>query len=681
MEVIPMTLKKHACPSFPHFIHGADYNPEQWLDYEGIWDEDMRLMKLANCNEMTVGIFSWAKLEPREGEYDFSFLDEIIERVGNNGGKVILSTPSGARPRWLAEKYPEVLRVLPNGQREHFRARHNHCFTSPVYREKVHAINTQLAQRYGQNPTVIAWHIPNEYSGECHCPLCVNAFRDYLREKYDGDIHNLNHAYWSSFWSKTFDSFDQIEAPGTLTETGLHGLNLDWHRFVTRQTMSFIENETKPIREFSPHLPVTINMMFEFYDLDYHKVADVIDIASWDSYPEWHNGDDTVIAQRAAFWHDLYRSLKKRPFLLMESTPSLVNWKPYNKPKKPGLDVLSSIQAIAHGSDSVQYFQFRKSRGSSEKFHGAVVSHDGTENTRVFRAVQKTGQILKHIDEICGSVTQAKAAIIFDWENWWALNDCQGYAMNNKKYLETCYAYHRFFWQHGIDCDIVSPKADLSDYKLVIAPMLYLTDADTVSNLEGYVSGGGHLYATYMLGTVDGTDLCYLGGIPGSRLKDVFGIISEEIDTLYPEERQHVAFNGEEHEVVDYCEVIRLTGARLLASYSDAWYQTSAAVTVNAYGKGKAYYQACRDSGSLKDAVLEQVISDAGIQSNMELLRGCATAHSRTDGVHTYLFVENYTPAQTAEIKLHEPMRNMLTGQTMDKIVLEPYSFEVLKSL
>ena len=253
--------------------------------------------------------------------------------------------------------------------------------------------------------------------------------------------------------------------------------------------------------------------------------------------------------------------------------------------------------------------------------------------------------------------------------------------MNNKKYLETCYAYHRFFWQYGIDCDIVSPKADLSDYKLVIAPMLYLTDADTVSNLEGYVSGGGHLYATYMLGTVDGTDLCYLGGIPGGRLKDVFGIISEEIDTLYPEERQHVAFNGEEHEVVDYCEVIRLTGARLLASYSDAWYQTSAAVTANAYGKGKAYYQACRDSGSLKDAVLEQVISDAGIQSNMELLRGCATAHSRTDGVHTYLFVENYTPAKTAEIKLHEPMLNMLTGQTMDKIVLEPYSFEVLKSL
>lgn len=675
-----MTLKKHACPTFPHFIHGADYNPEQWIGYDGIWDEDMRLMKLANCNELSVGIFSWAKLEPREGEYDFSFLDEIIDKIAANGGKVILSTPSGARPHWLADKYPEVLRVRPNGNREHFRARHNHCFTSPVYREKVRAINTQLAQRYGQNPAVIAWHISNEYSGECHCPLCANAFRDYLKEKYHGSIHELNHAYWTTFWSKTYDSFDQIEPPGMLTEDGLHGLNLDWRRFVTHQTVSFIENEIQPIRKYSPQLPVTINMMYEFYDLDYHKVANVIDIASWDSYPEWHNGDDTVIAQRAAFWHDLYRSLKKRPFLLMESTPSLVNWKPYNKPKKPGLDVLSSIQAVAHGSDSVQYFQFRKSRGSSEKFHGAVVGHDGTENTRVFRSVQKTGQILKQIDEVAGTVTDAKAALIFDWENWWALDNCQGYANADKKYLETCYAYHHYFWKRGIDCDIVSPQADLSGYKLVIAPMLYLTDLDSISNLENYVSGGGNLYATYMLGTVDGTDLCYLGGIPGGKLKDVFGITSEEVDTLYPEERQHAVFHGTEHELVDYCEVIHLNGAKSLAVYADGWYQGMSAVTVNEYGKGKAYYQACRDSGSLKDAVLEQVIVDAGIRANVEALPGGVTAHSRTDGRNTYVFVENYSPAQIAEVKLHGPMVDMLTGDTVEQINLQPYSFGIYKS-
>ena len=679
-----MQTKQYPCPRFPHFIHGADYNPEQWLDDKSVWDKDMELMRAANCNEMSVGIFSWAMLEPKEGEYDFSFLDEIIERISRNGGKVILATPSGARPHWMADKYPEVLRVNPMGQREHFRARHNHCFTSPVYREKVRMMNRKLSERYGNNPAVIAWHISNEYSGECHCPLCTQAFRDFLRRKFHNDINALNKAYWTTFWSHTYDSFDQIDPPGPLTETGLHGLNLDWHRFVTHQTADFIQNETAPLRELTPHLPVTINMMYEFYDLNYHEIAKVIDFASWDSYPEWHNGDDAVIAQRTAFWHDLYRSLKDRPFLLMESTPSLVNWKPYNKPKAPGLDVLSSIQAIAHGSDSVQYFQWRKSRGSSEKFHGAVVGHDGTENTRVFRSVQETGRILQEIDRICGTVTPAKAAVVFDWENMWALDDCQGYANAGKKYFETCYEYHRIFWERGMDCDIVSPKADLSRYKLVIAPMLYLTGQETIENLKRYTANGGVLWATYMLGTVDDNDLCYLGGIPAEALKDVFGIWSEEIDTLYPAELRHATLCGKAHELCDYCETVHLQGACALASYTDGYYAGAPALTSHPYGKGRAIYQACRDKGSLKDALLDILIPELGLQSCVKTVSALphgVTAHSRTDGKDTYVFVENYSDHNTVTVSLNSKMENMLTGAQAEECTLMPYGFAIFKTL
>jgi beta-galactosidase len=676
--------KIYPCGSFPHFIHGADYNPEQWIDTKEIWDEDMRLMKLANCNEMSVGIFSWAKLEPREGEYDFSFLDEIIEKIGKNGGKVILATPSGARPRWMAERYPEVLRVGPDGVREHFRGRHNHCFTSPVYREKVRQMNRRLAERYGKNPTVIAWHISNEYSGECHCPLCMDAFRNFLREKYHNDISQLNRAYWTTFWSHTYDSFDQIEPPGKNTETGIHGLNLDWHRFVTHQTMDFIRNETAPLRELTPDLPVTINMMYSFYDLDYHKIAEVIDFASWDAYPEWHNGDDSVCAQEAGFWHDFYRTLKGKPFLLMESTPSLVNWKPYNKPKRPGMDVLSSMQAVAHGSDSVQYFQWRKSRGSCEKFHGAVIGHDGTENTRAFRSVQATGAMLKKLDEIAGTITKAQVAVVFDWENMWALDDCQGYIGNDKQYFKTCYSYHRLFWERGIDCDIVSPKADLSGYKIVVAPMLYLTDSATVRNLKAYVSGGGTLYATYMLGTVNETDLCWLGGIPADCMKDVFGIIAEEIDTLYPEERQHAQMDGHSHELVDFCEVIHLNGAKALAIYTDGYYQNTAAAAIHSYGKGTAVYQACRDSGSLKEQIISKLIADAGVTSVLDTeqpLPAGVSAHSRTDGEHTYVFVENYYNHEAEPVQLRGKMLDMLSGEITDTCTLGPYGFKVFKTM
>ena len=669
-------------PQFPHFLHGGDYNPEQWMDDKSVWDADMALAKKAHCNVFSVGIFSWSVLEPADGVYDFSFLDEIIEKIYQNGCRVVLATPSGARPKWLADRYPEVLRVNTRGERMHFGGRHNHCLTSPIYRRKVAEINRRLAERYGNHPAVLCWHISNEYSGECFCPLCQDAFRSFLREKYDNDIEKLNRAYWSRFWSHTYDSFAQIEAPMAIGEQGVHALNLDWRRFVSHQTKEFMKAEIAALRAGGSQLPVTINMMPGVRDTNYAEFADSVDIISWDSYPDWHSPNHLYAAYHTAFWHDYWRALKKRPFLLMESAPAVTNWKPINKLKRPGMDRLSALQAVAHGSDSVQYFQFRKSRGSSEKFHGAVVDHVGTDQTRVFGEVKRTGETLAAIEEVLGTMPCPRAAILYDVENRWALTDAQGFVFDgdDKDYLATCVEYYRFFWERGIAVDVVSAHADLSGYSLVVAPQLYMTDSDTVTRLTEFVKGGGTLYATYMLGMVDGTDLCHLGGFPGGGLRRVFGIWNEEIDTLYPEERSAVVMNGKPYTGKTYCEILHAEGAEVLATYAADFYKGTPALTVNAFGKGKAYYQAFRDEGDFKDEALERIIAALGIEKALPVLpQKGVSAHTRTDGTHTYLFVENYSGERVTALALGGTYLDMESGEPITHVSLDEYDVRVLK--
>lgn len=665
---------------YPHFLHGGDYNPEQWLHDKSIWDKDMELMRDANINEMTVGIFSWAVLEPREGEFDFSFLDEIIEKIYKNGGRVVLATPSGARPHWMADKYPEVLRVTGNLERRHFGARHNHCYTSPIYREKVRIINTKLAERYGKHPAVIAWHISNEYGGGCFCPLCQEAFRGYLRVRYDGDIEKLNLAYWSTFWSHNYDSFEQVEAPMTLGDDSVHGLNLDWRRFISLQTADFMRAEVAPLKEICPELPVTTNMMPDVLDTNYYDMAEIMDVASWDTYPEWHSPDPSV-AVKNGYWNDFFRSLKQRPFMLMENCPGATNWKPYNKIKRPGMDRTAALQSVAHGSDTVQYFQFRKGRGSAEKFHGAVVDHVGTNETRVFKAVSEIGATLKAIDEIAGTMPRVRVAMIYDWENDWALLDAQFIQKDNKRYHETEINYYRPLWERGISVDIISAHGDFTKYDFIIAPMLYMTDDDTIERLSSFVEGGGTLYATYTLGMVNESDLCHLGGFPGGRLREVFGIWNEEIDGLWPRDRVKVRTNDLiEYEGVDICEIIHSEGAEVLATYASEFYEGTPAMTVNSYGKGKAYYQAFRDTGEFKDRFIEKIIDDLGIERAVpERMPTDVSAHKRYDGDITYLFVENYSDRRVSGISLDGTYTDMLSGEKCQSVDLDAFHTRIFK--
>lgn len=688
-------------PKVPHFLHGGDYNPDQWVPPQvlgamtkgaalpPIWQEDMRLMKLAHCNAMSVGIFSWTQLEPREGQFQFGWLDRVMDMLADNGAYAVLATPSGARPAWMSQKYPEVLRVDEYRRRHLHGLRHNHCFTSPVYREKCRIINTRLAERYKGHPALIVWHVSNEYNGDCHCPLCQNAFRGWLRQKYGNDINALNHAWWTAFWSHTFSDFDQIESPSPIGEPNLHGLNLDWKRFVTDQTIDFFRAEIAPLKQHTPDIPVTTNLMGAFPGLNYWKLAQHLDVVAWDHYPIYHDRPDTWMqAMTSSFLHDLNRCLKDgRPFMLMESSPSATNWMSICKLKRPGVLLTEQMQAIAHGSDTVQYFQWRSSRGGPEKFHGSIVHHAGHEHTRVFREVAEIGRRLKKLDALIGTTVRPRVAVVFDWENRWALEDAKGPRSERKDYNSTVVNHYRPFWMASVPVDIISEDGDFWRYKLVIAPMMYMVRPGVAERLEKFVAAGGVFVATYWTGIVDENDLCYLGGAPGP-LRKLLGVWAEEIDALYEDEHPQVLPSPDNgvgltgtYESRTLIDLLHAETAQVLATFDRDMYAGKPALTVNRFGQGRAYYIASRNDMRFHTDFFGYLMRDLGLKRVLDApLPEGVTAQLRSDGRREFVFLLNFKRDPQKVDLGPRPHTDLIDGSTLcGPIDLPPWGNRVLE--
>lgn len=677
--------KKILFPKIGGILHGGDYNPDQWLDRPDILAQDIEYLKKAGINSVSLGIFAWAAYEPEEGNYQFDWMEEIMDKLYQNGIYTILATPSGARPAWLDEKYPDCMRTDSYGIRNHHGERHNHCMSSPNFRNKLHQLNSRLAERFAHHPGLLMWHISNELGGECYCEHCVRRFREYLEDKFDHDIEKLNKAWWTSFWSHKFNRFDQIEPPYRNGETGLMGLNLEWKRFTTWNMTDCMKSEIDTVRAYNPEIPVTANLMKMFNGLDYHKLAKEIDVVSWDNYPRFHNNyetfDDTI--RESAFDHTVMRGLKKeKPFMLMESAPGLVNWHPYNKLKRPGVHRLACMQAVATGSDTVQYFQIRKGRGSYEQYHGAVIDHAGIDN-RVFREVAEVGEILKKIAPVAGTTVKAEIALLFDWDNRWAIQDMKAMCNDNKKYEKVLLDMWREFNRAGVEIDVISSLDDYSDYKIILAPMLYMLHPGVAEKLTDFVRNGGQLLATYLTGYVDDNQLCYLGGFPGNGLSELFGLTSEEIDTLYPGDRNHIQFtaagktyDGQISEVTDCCEILKVQDAVVLANYMDDFYKNTPAVTVKSHGTGNAYYVAARIPAKDMVPLLEEMLHNTGITADK--MPETIEHHVRSGEEGTYDFYLNISsePASVEAVKGYE----MISGQNTDgTLTLDGYGVAVVK--
>ena len=668
-------------------LHGADYNPDQWLDYPEILKEDLEMMKKSNTNAFSIGMFSWVTLEPEEGAFEFEWLDEIMDNIHEIGGHVLLSTPSGARPAWMSQKYPEVLRVDAERRKMLHGGRHNHCFSSPVYREKIQMINRKLAERYGDHPALLMWHVSNEYSGECHCDYCQDNFREFLKEKYNNDLDALNHSWWGPFWSHTFTDWSQIESPSPIGENAVHGLNLDWNRFVTHQTIDFYKTEIAPLRELTPDIPVTTNFMADnpdlipFEALDYSKFAKEIDVISWDAYPQWHNDTETTaeLASKVAMINDLYRSLKQQPFLLLESTPSAVNWIDYNKAKRPNMHYLSAMQMLAHGSDSNMYFQFRKSRGSSEKFHGAIVDHDRSTENRVFKEVSRVGETMENLTELAGSPRKARVGLLYDWENNWAINDAQSFGVETLRYPQTVQEHHRAFWNMDIPTDVITVENNFDDYDLLVVPMLYLMSEETVSRLDTYVKNGGHLVMTYISGMVDEHDLVYPNTWP-KKLSQTFGLNILETDTLYPSDRNAVTYQGKEYEMKHYATVLDLLEAESLGEYEKDFYKGTPAITKNDYGSGKAYFIGARLEDDFQADFYKNLVEKLKIEPILSIQGNpkVSVQGRQIDEKRDLVFIMNFSEEEQ-KIHLKEEVIDFEKGKSLiGELTLSPYEVKIV---
>lgn len=649
------------------FLYGGDYNPEQWP--EDTWANDIQVFKQAHLNSATINVFSWALLEQREGEYDFSKLDKIVKELSDANFDIVLATATAAMPAWMFKKYPDVARVDYQGRRHVFGQRHNFCSNSKNYQVLASKLVKKIVSRYYKNPHIKVWHVNNEYGGNCYCDNCQNTFRDWLKYKYK-NLETLNKAWNMNVWSHRIYDWDEIVVPNELgdawgaegTETIVSALSLDYLRFQSESLLKLFKMEKAIIKKYDPVALVTTNFhALPNKLLDYQKWAKEQDIISYDSYPSYN-----MPTYQSAFLYDLMRSLKHQPFMLMESTPAQVNWQPYSPLKRPGQMAATELQAVAHGADTVQFFQLKQAIGGSEKFHSAVISHSQRTDTRVFKEVTELGEKLEKTGStILGSKTKAKVGIVFDWNNFWSYEYIDGITQD-LDYVESILDYYKQFYKRNIPTDIISVDDDFSQYDLVVAPVLYMIKSGLAEKIDQYVKKGGNFVASYLSGIVNENDSVYLGGYPGP-LKDVLGIWVEESDAVIPGQKITVSLDNNNYQANLICDLLHLEGAHALGNYNSEFYKETPAVSENKWGKGTSWYIGTQLDEAGLSKIFDHLISIVNIKSLIETKTDLEITKRVTKSGKELYFVLNMSNDTKDLPSEFDAYKNLFTDKSANK--------------
>ena len=582
--------------------YGGDYNPDQWP--EEVWDDDVRLMKKAGVNLVSVGIFSWAKIETSEGVYDFDWLDRIIDKLGEAGIAVDLASATASPPMWLTQAHPEVLwkdyrgDVCQPGARQHWRP------TSPVFREYALKLCRAMAEHYKGNPYVVAWHVSNEYG--CHNRFdysedAGHAFQQWCEERY-GTIDAVNDAWGTAFWAQRMNDFSEIVPPRFIGDGNFMnpGKLLDFKRFSSDALKAFYIAERDTLAEITPDLPLTTNFMVSASGsvLDYDDWGDEVDFVSNDHYFIPGEAHLDELAFSASLVDGIAR---KDPWFLMEHSTSAVNWREINYRKEPGQLVRDSLAHVAMGADAVCYFQWRQSKAGAEKFHSAMVPHAG-EDSAVFRDVCELGADLNKLSDegILGSrLAKSRVAVVFDYESEWA-TEHTATPTQHVHHVDEPLAWFRALADQGVTADVVPVRGAWDDYEMVVLPSVYLLSEETTRRVRDYVVGGGRLVVTYYTGISDEKDHVWLGGYPGS-IRDVVGVRVEEFmpmgdDFTGVPDRLELSNGAVAHDIADVIGSVDGTATVLETFKDDPWtgMDGAPAIVAHTFGEGRSVYVGAR---------------------------------------------------------------------------------------
>jgi beta-galactosidase len=625
--------------NFPHILYGGDYNPDQWTPE--VWQEDARLMQEAGVNLVSLGIFSWTKMEPKPGVFDFTWLDQLMDLLHAHGVSVNLATPTASPPAWMIRLHPEMLPVTAEGVTLWHGSRRHYCPHNPNYRQYATRIAAQLAEHYKDHPALAMWHVDNEYGchvGECFCDNSAGAFRLWLKERY-GTLDKLNFAWGTAFWSQLYGDWEEIHPPRHSPAHANPTQKLDWARFSSDSWLVCFEEQKAVLKAMTPHIPVTTNFMGFHKGVDYFKFASQEDVVSQDSYPDTFDPD---WMSQAGMVCDLIRSVGAlQPWILMEQAASQVNWRQRNAVKRPGVMRLGSYQAIARGADGIMFFQWRQSKAGAEKHHSGMVPHGGTE-TRVWREVKALGNELPKLDAVLTSQVKADVAIILDWNNWWAL-ELDSKPSSDLKLIPQLYSYYKPLFDRNITVDFAHPESDLGRYKLVIAPNLYLVNDSSAKNINKYVENGGTLLMSFFSGIVDENEHIRLGGYP-APFREMLGLTVEEY-VPYSETQSNIITTKDEDQFkcTFWGDVIHLKNAESLAKFEQNYYAGSPAITHNRFGKGTAFYVGTVLDQSAMEWLIEYVCKSVDIRPVASNLPAGVEVLERSKGKSLFLFILNHS--------------------------------------